>query len=1030
MARLSPAFDLALLMALAAGTLAAQTLAMRHFDTRDGVPQSQVTTLMEDTRGFIWASTGDGLVRLGPNEAQVFDGSSGFMAKDVSELLEDPDGSVWVASEELGVFRIRGRAVSAFGPAQGLADTNVHSLALTRRGELYAGTQLGLFRRQAERFEPVALPEPWNAAPVTALTVDGEGRLWLGSRKGALACWDGTKLVATPLPPGTEASAILRLRTDPSGRTWALQSERLLWWDGGAWVVADLPGLPSTAVLGGLAFDRSGALLLTMGTDGVYLREPGGAVRILGARDLPCRDAVNCALRDHLGGLWLGTDGDHLWAQPFTGLSSLARDPDTGADLGLGAVTTFLEWQGRGILMGGSNGVFLWQEGAGLVRHWGRREGLASQDIWVVREDGRGGAWIGTMKGLYRMGPGGAISPGPAALAKVQCQAVARWGDRLWVGTDKGLAELDPDGRFLALHDPVDQVGFSAVHCLLAREEELLVGTSQGLMRFRNGHFEEAFPDDPARKLQILAVHLDARKRLWVGTSQGLHMRDLERGSWVSMTLEANGRRLYSITWIRSLASGIVAVGHAKGVTLVSPEGKVCQLTRRMGLLSDETNQDAALVDPQGRLWVGMLGGVNRLEPLRAFPEPLAPTPVVLDVAWERGTFFLPGRVTLPPGFAALSVHVDAGSPNTPFPVRYEVRFEDSRTPWHPLDPGHGTIFFEGLSPGTHPLRFRASMNGTAWVEAAPLILTIQPTWYQTLWARASLAVLAGLGCLAVIRLRIQRLKRQNQDLESRVRQRTRALEGSSRELAHQNRSLEWTHRQLKDTLESRMQMINTVSHDLRSPVTSILLGVDRILGAEPDLPPKVARLLGIMDQEARRLDVIVKGLLDRNRAESLADRLKLAPAHPSDILANLEDTLALKGEARGLRTHLQLDPASLGAELMLDVPAMQQVLFNLVENALKFTPSPGDVGVCSSLQDHNWKLEIWDTGRGIPREACQALFSPYAQGQEKDANQGWGLGLFICRSIVVAHGGTIEVDSDTGKGAIFKVLVPLAGAD
>jgi signal transduction histidine kinase len=254
-----------------------------------------------------------------------------------------------------------------------------------------------------------------------------------------------------------------------------------------------------------------------------------------------------------------------------------------------------------------------------------------------------------------------------------------------------------------------------------------------------------------------------------------------------------------------------------------------------------------------------------------------------------------------------------------------------------------------------------------------------------------------------------------------------RELEARSREMAEKNKSLEWTHQQLKETLESRLQMINTVSHDLRSPLTSILLSVDRIQAHPEGIPAKVSKTLGVMAKEAARLNAIVKGLLDQNRAESLTERLSLTRTCPRELLESLGDTLALKAEDRGLRSHLYLDPDSLEAPLMLDVAAMHQVLFNLVENALKFTDPPGDVGVRSTLQRPNWLLEVWDSGRGIPQADCERLFNSFQQSQEKDAQKGWGLGLFICRSIVMAHGGRIEVDSDLGKGAIFRVFLPLA---
>jgi len=1010
-----------------AGSLRAQALAMRHFDSRDGIPQSQVSALLEDRHGFIWASTADGLVRLGPNGAQVFDNTTGFPAKDVSALLEDGEGAIWAGTEEKGLTRLRGREVTVFGAAQGLTDPNIHCLVVTRGGELYAGSQHGLFRRRGERFEPVPLPEPWASGPIVALAEDAQGALYFSNRKGALARWNGTRLDLAELPPAAQASNVNKLHRDPGGALWALQPQRLLKRGAdGVWAVVDLPGLAPGAVLNNLSFDRQGELILVLGTDGLYLRQPNGSHQMLNARDLLCRDSLNCALRDRNGGLWLGTDGDYLWTQAMPGLRTLVRNPDTGVDLGLGTVTAFLERPGQRMLIGSNNGVFLWAPDQGVIQHWSRGRDLVSQDVWVLHEDGDQGAWVGTVKGLYRLGPGGRLLPGPKELAQVHVQSMIRHGGRLWVGTDKGIMELDARGQFLASHDPVEQAGYPAVHCLLPWGEDILAGTSEGLLLFRQGTFRRAFADDPTRKLQILSMHQDPRQRLWVGTSQNLLVRDPRTGAWSTLGLEAGGQALYSVTWIRSLANGTVAVGHSKGITLLSADGRQGQLTRRMGLISDETNQGGALADQHGRLWVGMVGGVSLLDELKAFPALAPPRPVIMDVTWERGHFWMPGEVALPPGFAALSVHVDAGLPSTPFPVRYQVRMEEAGGPWRTLEPGLGRIHFEGLSLGTHRLRFRAGFNGSLWTESAPLYLTIRPAWYQTVWAKGLLALTLALTAFVLLRLRLGHLQQLNRELESRVHARTRELEGRTQELAQQNQSLEWTHAQLKETLTSRMGMINTVSHDLRSPLTSILLSVERLQDVPEELSPKAARILGILGHEAVRLDAIVKALLDRNRAESLAERLERQPAQAGAILEDLEDTLELKAEARGLRAHLFVEPASLEASLLLDVAAMKQVLFNLVENALKFTDMPGDVGVRSTLTARDWVLEVWDTGRGIPKAECESLFNPFQQSQAQDARKGWGLGLFICRSIVVAHGGTIAVDSDTGKGAIFRVTIPL----
>jgi signal transduction histidine kinase/ligand-binding sensor domain-containing protein len=1014
------------LLAVLATALQAQDLAMRRFDDRDGLPQSQIWTLLEDRQGFVWAGTSDGLVRFGPNGSQLVNTSNGLRGKDITCLLEDQEGAIWMGTQERGLSRIQGRLIFSFGAAEGLQNEAVHCLAETRQGVLLAGTHGGLFRKRGDRFEQVLLPEPWLSSPISSLAVDSEDGVWLSSKKGTLARWDGSRLQEIPLPPEVASDPVLSVKMDPAGQLWVLLSGHLLRRPrSGEWSSEPLPDLPPVVSLTGFTLQPNGELILVLGSDGLYLRSPQGAHQFLNARSLPCRDSINCALRDRNGALWIGTNGDYLWTQPFPGLQSLVRHPDTGADLGLGAVVSFLELPGNRMLMGSSNGVFLWEEGKGLVQQWTRRGGLVSEDVWALFPDGQGGAWVGTMKGLHRLGPGGRLLPGPRELEKTHIQCMIQWEGRLWVGTDRGLAELDLDGHFRALYDPLAVAGYSAAHCLMTRGEDLLVGTSLGLLSFKNGGFRRAFPGSPANDLQILAMHQDATGRLWVGTSQRLLLREPD-GSWKVSNLEAGSQPLYGINWIRGLATGTTAIGHSRGVTLVGPDGKALHLTRRMGLISDETNQGAALEDRQGRLWIGMVGGVCILNRLAAFPTLPDPTPVVLDVTWERGSFWLPKEATLPRGFTSLTVHVDAGCPNVPFPIRFETRLEDSGAPWHPLEPGLGGIYYGGLGYGTHRLHFRASLDGTTWRESDPVLLRIQPPWFLTLWAKGALVVLVVLSGLALVKHRFKLLERHNRELEAKVQARTRELEGRTQELALRNQAMEWIHRELRNTLESRMGMINTVSHDLRSPLTSILLSVERLREYAEGIDPRAQKFFGVLAHEAQRLEAIIKAVLDRNRSDSLADKLSLQPGHPREILEGLEGTLALKAEARGLKPRLSLDPASLDSDILFDPAAMQQVLFNLLENALKFTRAPGKVGVRSFLRDQEWILEVWDTGRGIPKHQCAKLFHPFKQGQEVDSKKGWGLGLYICRSIVEAHGGRIEVESVVAEGSVFRVALPL----
>jgi signal transduction histidine kinase len=200
---------------------------------------------------------------------------------------------------------------------------------------------------------------------------------------------------------------------------------------------------------------------------------------------------------------------------------------------------------------------------------------------------------------------------------------------------------------------------------------------------------------------------------------------------------------------------------------------------------------------------------------------------------------------------------------------------------------------------------------------------------------------------------------------------------------------------------------------------------VDRLEECEELSGPGQAALK-VVGSEAQRVTRLLKHLLDSSKAESITEGLSFRVCHPGELLEGLSGTLKMKAEALNLTSQLDLDPAGDSAWVLMDAEAMQQVLFNLIENALKFTPAPGTLGIRSRLAPAAWILEVWDTGRGIETAQAAELFQPFNQAREADAALGWGLGLSICRALVEAHEGSIEVESTPGQGSTFRVALPL----
>jgi len=179
----------------------AQPLAFRHFDDRDGLPQSQIRAILEDREGFLWIGTVEGLARLGASGFRPYRSQEQLRPTMVNCLMQDRRGSLWVGGDESGVAEIRGSRVRNFGEAEGLDITNVYSLLERQNGDILVGGRQGLFRKRGNRFERVVLPDPWKYLPIFALAEDSRGAVWMGSRKGNLFCWDGKTIQSAPLPP-------------------------------------------------------------------------------------------------------------------------------------------------------------------------------------------------------------------------------------------------------------------------------------------------------------------------------------------------------------------------------------------------------------------------------------------------------------------------------------------------------------------------------------------------------------------------------------------------------------------------------------------------------------------------------------------------------------------------------------------------------------------------------------------------------------------------------------------------------------
>ncbi len=223
-----------------------------------------------------------------------------------------------------------------------------------------------------------------------------------------------------------------------------------------------------------------------------------------------------------------------------------------------------------------------------------------------------------------------------------------------------------------------------------------------------------------------------------------------------------------------------------------------------------------------------------------------------------------------------------------------------------------------------------------------------------------------------------------------------------------------------------RNSLLSAISHDLRTPLASLVGLAESLAMVQPPLPAPQQELTGAIQQSAQRMSALVNNLLDMARLEAGAVQLNKAWQPLEEVVGS-----ALAASAPAIAAH-QVEvtlPGDLPL-LQIDAVLMERVLVNLLENAAKYTPADTTLRISAQPQSDAVALTITDEGPGLPKGREELLFEKFERGTRESATPGVGLGLAICRAIVQAHGGSIRGDTILNAqgqpaGARFTLLLP-----
>lgn len=1011
---------------------------MRVLGPRDGLPTSSINDLDTDSAGFIWIASTDGLARYDGNGFRIWRHESGnpraLTGNWVQVVHVDARDRVWASSEFGGLSMLDSRRDGFLHwrreshPALGSDDI----FAIASRGDmLWFGTgDAGLYRMSLSGDPAQWKPERIEGLPsdtVINLDTDDQGRLWIATFEG-LAVMENGRIRTEPLPGESPAPVIYSVLVD-GRQVWVGTAVGIFRRDAnGQWL-----RLPYADM-----FERpNAATALARGDDGsLWIGSQRQVWRVTGDDAIPepvqtdpayQPGTVQAMLREPEGGLWVGLPGLGLGylRSDWRSISQLRKRADGTGLLG-GTYRVVTPAQAGGMWVAAVDGYIERVDASGVVERVGEdiRVQLPASKPMTMVEDRLGQLWIFYGRtGLWRIGRDGRLDDwqpgdGPDDLQDTQYEFLAIASDgTLWAGmADVGLEQRDVVSGKVLRRIGADEAGISDGDI-----EAMQTGPDGRL--WLAGSFGMGWLDAAQGKLfipkglsgsRVFAFDFAGPGDVWVYRLDGLTRHQLANEAWRQVDRVQTGQQL------PSLQPGGMQVDARGRVWLSSQRGLYRWDSRRRhldrigmqhGLTSQEFLERTISLAADGMLGVTARDGSVVLVDT-SFPDPAANVPELridsIDV--RRDGAWLPQPIIKALSFGPddrefrLTGHLLAF--DDPTGTRYWSYLEGFDNHW--VEQGaQGERVFSGLGPGQYRFRMRATDAAGNAAREQVLDFAVQPPWWRTLPA----LLVGGLLLLGLLIL-LARDYRRRLD-------RNHALA-----LAEQQRAL------AEQASEAKTRFLATLGHEIRTPMTGVL-GMAELLQSSK-LDGQQQGQVHSIHRAGKHLLRLVNDALDLARIE--ADKLVLTE-EPFDLHGLIDEAATLMSplaERKQLRFNLQRSP-DLPRVVMGDSTRIEQILLNLLGNALKFTEQ-GEVGLAvSPLQGGGVRFVIRDTGPGLNEEQRQRLFRRFEQAEGARTNArygGSGLGLAISQELAAAMGGRIDLESAPGEGARFTVDLPLVVAD
>jgi len=1046
-------------------------LKFEHLSVADGLSQSVVLCILQDSKGFMWFGTEDGLNKYDAYKFTVYkhepDNPNSLTNNYVWSIFEDHTGILWIAT---------GHGLDKFDPAHetfvhyrhdendpnSLSHNDVRAVYEDHTGTLWVGTLgggLNQFVRKTEKFvhyqhdenNPHSLSHNeiyWSGS----LYEDSSGTLWIGTYGGGLNKFDReTKSFVRYQhdandPNSLSNNTIFAIYEDSTGSLWIGTDDGLNQFDRETFVHY----LDDHIVN---AIYEKGVLWIGTDSKGLYQfnSEKKTFVHYQHDNNDPhslSNDYINIIYQDNTHVLWIGTWGGGLNKVSETQKFRLYQHHEPHS-LSNNAVWAIYE-DSHGILWIGT-------EGGGLNKfdrktekfvHYQHEENnpnsLISDDVYGITEDQTGALWIGTWEGLSKFDPQTEKfmhyqhdENNPNSLSHNNINSLYKdKTDILWIGTwGSGLDKFDPktDNFTNYRHDEINPNSLSNDQVNDIYEDSagvLWIGTLNGLDKFDRETFvhyqhDEKNPNSLSGN-HIYAIYEDSRGILWIGTAgSGLNKFDRATGTFTHYYAKDGGIPNDTINKILEDDQGNLWLSTNKGLSKFDPQTNTFRnYYVEDGLQSNEFFIGSACKTRRGELLFGGGNGFNLFHPEQLKDNPHIPPLVITDfqifnqpVKGEQHISFTKA-LTLSYQDSVFSFEFAALNYTIPQKNQYAYKMEGFDNDWIYVDSRRRFATYTNLDAGDYVFKVKGSNNDGVWNEAGTsLKITITPPWWETTWFRAAMFLLIAGLIAGGFRWRVSAVEAQKRELEIQVAQRTKELSEKADELEIAKQKAELAN-------QTKSAFLANMSHELRSPLNAIL-GFAQIMNRSQTLPQAHRENIGIINRSGEHLLMLINQVLDLSKIEAGRITLNKQNFDFYRLLDDVEDMFQLRADDKHLQLLVERSP-DIPQYVQTDEVKLRQVLINLLNNAIKFTQE-GGVSLRVSSEAGALRFEIEDTGPGIAPDELENIFEAFVQtAAGKQAEEGTGLGLPISRKFVQLMGGDMTISSGVGKGTTFKFEIAI----